>query len=154
MTNQALGGVELTPLYDILYSDTVQLHAGETKTLSDEEAYIYVRYRDINQFDSATERLNRDVQFIEACYQKFQTSDDKRTVIKNVYEADKDYVCADVNILELAYDVMAYDFSSDNVYNLPGEQTMGEHFVEYRLDEEGVRDIIYQVYYEEVDIAN
>ena len=65
MMNDSVGGVTVEVLDDLTSpSRNVSLHKGETVTLNGDEAYVYLRSRDINEFDSATERLNRQMQYI------------------------------------------------------------------------------------------
>jgi hypothetical protein len=45
---------------------------------------------------------------------------------------------------------MSYD-SSENMYSVPGEVVMGERFEEFRVDEDGLYQLILDVFYDEVD---
>ena len=59
--NSAVGGVTITLDEDFdvnMYGESVFLPKGEN-TLTDDEAHVYIRYRDHSEFDSATTRLNR-----------------------------------------------------------------------------------------------
>lgn len=148
--NHELGGVEVNVLQDINYGVDVDLHKGEKKVLTDNDAYAYVRYRDTTQFNSASDRLDRDIQYIKACYKKYQQSSNKLQLLENIYTSTKQYIYADVSVLQLGYELATYKFDEEHIYNLPGEQVMGDRFVEYYLDEDGVREVIYKVYYDKV----
>ena len=48
----------------------VDLKKGQTKTLTGNEAYCYLRNRDITQFESATDRSRRQEQYLNGFYFK------------------------------------------------------------------------------------
>ena len=63
--NDAVGGVEVEVLQDLHYPEKgVDLREGEVVRLNGQEAYCYLRGRDVNEYDSATLRLRREEQYI------------------------------------------------------------------------------------------
>ena len=62
--NDAVGGVQVTVLDDVIYPEyDMDLHQGEEVTLTGHQAYWYVRGRNENVFNSSSLRLERQKQF-------------------------------------------------------------------------------------------
>ncbi len=150
--NDAVGGVEVEILDDIYYpAQKVSLTEGDTVRLNGQEAYCYVRGRDVNDFDSATERLHRDEQYIISFMNQLKKfSGGNAEVVAGVYDSVSDYVVSSVDFAALAQDVIGYEFSEDIMYTVPGETTMGDEYEEYHVDEEAFYDLIIDIFYNEV----
>ena len=152
MMNDAVGGVEVTVLDDLVNeSKGVNLKKGETVTLNGQEAYIYLRGRDINEFDSATNRLRRQEQYITAYMDKLKAvaGGDASAAVK-IYESIEDYIVSSIDFAGLVSEVSGYTYTSDNLYTIPGETIMGEVYEEYYVDEEAFYDMMLEVFYTEV----
>ena len=150
--NDAVGGVEVEVLHD-LKSETknVSLTAGETVLLSDDEAYVYLRSRDVDEFDSATRRLERQQQYLSALASKVEAvAAQGESQLLKIYDAVEDYSVSNIDFAELAEDVAGYEQGSIKMYSLPGETQMGEKFEEYHLDKDAFYDLVIEVFYEEV----
>lgn len=152
MMNDAVGGVEVTVLDDLVYeSKGVNLKTGETVTLTGEEAYIYLRGRDIDTFDSASNRLRRQEQYIAAYMEKLKAvvgSDTSAAI--DIYESIDEYIVSTIDFASLVNEVKDYTYTSDNLYTVPGETIMGEVYEEYHVDEEALYDMILEVFYTEL----
>ena len=73
LLNDAIDGVEVTVLQNLdNESRNVHLIEGETKVLNGDEAYVYVRSRDTSEFDSASERLKRQEQYLNGLLPQMQ----------------------------------------------------------------------------------
>ena len=149
--NDAIGGVNVTVLQDLDYeSKGVNLRKGENVTLNGQEAYCYLRGRDINDFDSATDRLRRQEQYISSFLEKLKTSSDRATEIVNIYEAVDDYLVTDLNFSRVMESLLNYDYSPEDMFTVPGETRIGtDEHEEYYIDEEAFQDLIIEVFYEE-----
>lgn len=150
MMNDAIGGVELTVLQDIANEDKdVDLKKGEDVTLSGDEAYCYLRTRELDEYDSATDRLRRQEQYIVAYFNKLHTiaaGDSSRVV--DVYDSISDYLVTSVNFTNLITELMNYDFSANQMYTVPGETVIGEEqYEEYHVDEDAMQKLLIQVFY-------
>ena len=96
--NDMVGGVEVEVLRDLKdESKGVDLKAGEVVTLTGNEAYVYLRSRDIEEFDSATNRLHRQEQYISGLAKQvdgegketlFEIHTDKTTVGEALLELE------------------------------------------------------------------
>ena len=150
--NDAVGGVEVTVLNDLKSeSKNVDLKKGETVTLKGNEAYVYLRSRDINEFDSATDRLRRQEQFIAAYVEKLKAMAGSDTqAVMDIYESIDKYIVSSIDFAGLLDEIKDYTYTSDNLYTVPGDTVMGEVYEEYHVDEEAFYDMMLEVFYVEV----
>lgn len=150
--NDAVGGVEVEVLHD-LKSDVrnVSLTAGEVVVLNDDEAYVYLRSRDVDEFDSATRRLERQQQYLAALASKVEeiASQGESQLLK-IYDAVEDYSVSNIDFADLASDAAEYGQDGIRMYSLPGDTIMGEKFEEYHLDKDAFYEMVIEVFYEEV----
>lgn len=151
--NDTVGGTTVTVLNDISYPGRgVDLHEGEVVTLNGEEAYWYIRGRDVNEFDSATYRLRRQEQFITAftAQLKGYAAGSVSKAVK-IYDSVSEYLVTSVDFVDLITELMAYEYDDSRMYTVPGETVMGETYEEYYVDDDALYDLIIQVFYEEVE---
>ena len=150
--NDAVGGVEVAVLQDVEDpARGVSLKKGETKTLSGIEAYSYLRKRDINEFDSATDRLHRQEQYISEYMKKLKTAvAGSASKAAEIYDSVSEYLVTDVDFANVISELVAYDFVGDQMYTVPGETKMGEIYEEYYVDEDALYNLIIRMFYEEV----
>ena len=150
MMNDSVGGVTVEVLDDLTSpSRNVSLHKGETVTLNGDEAYVYLRSRDINEFDSATERLNRQMQYIQA-FVKQAKSKNAATLV-SAYDAITDYIVTNVDVPNLVNKLTTYEFDDSRMYTIPGETQMGEQYEEYHVDEDALYQVMLDIFYKPVE---
>ena len=98
LLNDALGGVELTVMLDLnVQGRNVRLTAGETKVLNGDEAYVYVRSRDTSQFDSASDRLARQEQYLNKMVPVLLKRIKRASSAVSVYGASEDYIFSNID---------------------------------------------------------
>lgn len=146
--NDAVGGVEVKILEDMKTSDGT-LKKGQKKVLNGEEAYAYLRNRDESQFDSATQRLRRQEQYINSLFQQLGKRNDSKTAY-NIYESVKEYLVTDLNAEEMIRELMTYEYDEQRLFTVPGETRMGEELEEYHVDDDGLYALIIDLFYKEV----
>ncbi len=152
LLNDALGGVELTVMQDLnVPGRNVVLSAGETKVLSGDEAYVYVRSRDTSQFNSASDRLARQEQYLNNMIPVMLKRIRSASSAVSIYGAAEDYIYSNADYSRLADEIsgMTYD-STQGVRQIPGEVVMGEQFEEFHADDEGLYQLILDVFYDKV----
>ena len=150
MMNDSVGGVTVEVLDDLTSpSRNVSLHKGETVTLNGDEAYVYLRSRDINEFDSATERLNRQMQYIQALVKQAKSKDTATLV--SAYDAITDYIVTNVDVPNLVNKLTTYEFDDSRMYTIPGETQMGEQYEEYHVDEDALYQVMLDIFYKPVE---
>lgn len=156
--NDAIGGVEVTVLQDLSFPEAdITLKEGETVVLSGEEAYYYLHGRDVAEYDSATDRLRREEQYMIAYMDKLKTATvGKSAIAVDIYNSIADYLVTSVDFTSLITELAEYDFSEEQMYTVPGETVMGDpidgqSYEEYHVDEEALQELIMQVFYEPVE---
>lgn len=150
--NDAIGGVELTVLHDLEYaSKGVSFKQGETKVLSGTEAYCYLRGRDLNEFDSASDRLRRQEQYITSFVAQAKAyAGGSTSKMLSIYESIEDYIVTNIDFANLASELSKYEYDASRMYTIPGETVMGETFEEYHVNEKEFYQMIIDIFYEEV----
>ena len=152
LLNDALGGVELTVMQDLnVPGRNVVLTAGETKVLSGDEAYVYVRSRDTSQFNSASDRLARQEQYLNNMIPVMLKRIRSASSAVSIYGAAEDYIYSNVDYSRLADEIsgMTYD-STQGLHEIPGEVVKGEQFEEFYADDEGLYQLILDVFYNKI----
>lgn len=144
--NDAIGGVELTPIETVVRDD-ITIPAGEPIVLNGEQAYAYVRTRDVDAFGSANDRLERQKQYIIAAIQKLLADPSKAN---RIYEDGAEYIVASIDLPKLVKDSKDMIFTEDHLYSVPGETVFRDEFERYEIDEDGMIRLILDVFYEEI----
>lgn len=151
--NDAIGGVTVEVLDDLSNTaKNVSLKKGETVTLTGDEAYVYLRSRDTSVFDSAGERLNRQMQYMTALFAKMKTvTESNPSIFKTINSSIKDYTVSSMDFVKLAEMSADYTFDESHMYTIPGETVQGEVFEEYNVDDPALYEMILEIFYEPVD---
>ncbi len=149
--NDAIGGVEVQVMDSLIdASKGVNLTAGETKTLNGKEAYVYIRSRDVDVFNSASRRLDRQKQYVEAMINKVKTTNMSTSDASQIYDEIKDYTVTNMTIADFIMEIKDYNYSGQ-MYSLPGEMSEGANFEEFNVDAESLYQMIIDIFYEEVE---
>lgn len=152
LLNDAVGGVTVEVMDDLKSESLgVNLKKGETVTLNGYEAYVYIRSRDVNEFDSASRRLERQNQYLFQLFKRIKGLGlDEEMTVTRVTELMEDYMVTSIDFAKLVEDASEYSFDASHMYNVPGETRMGERYEEYYVDENAFYEMILEVFYEEV----
>lgn len=151
--NDAVGGVTVEVLQDLTSEGrNVSLQKGEVVTLNGDEAYVYLRARDVDEFNSATLRLERQMQYLISFFSQLKAyaGSDASAVLK-IYDSIEDYMVSNIDFASLAEEMMEYGFDESRMYSVPGEMHMGELFEEYEVDDEALYEMILEIFYEPVE---
>ena len=151
LMNEAVGGVTVEVLEDI-NTQNVSLKKGEIVTLNGEEAYAYLRSRDIKEFDSATYRLERQKQYVIALVERMKemAAENEKSLL-SVYRSIEDYSVSNIDFADFIEDASKYQFDASHLYTVPGETVMGEEFEEYYIDESAFYEMLIEVFYEQIE---
>lgn len=151
--NDAVGGVTVEVLED-LPGAYPALYAGQTVTLSGEQAHSYVRSRDTAVLDSNNSRMNRQRQYLTSFISK--ALDETRADISlpiTLYQAVSEYMVTDISSSEVTYlasMVLQKGLSTEDMKSVPGEVTQGEQYAEFIPDEDALFELILDVFYNKV----
>ena len=142
--NDALDGITLTPVEDVIKGD-IEILEGEEITLNGEEAYAYLRYRDTSVAGSADKRLERQEQYVTALLDKLLNNP---SMAARAYRDAADYTVTNIDFVSLVTQIRDFSFDPDkDLYVLPGETVPNGDYEEFHVDEDGLMDIIMTVFY-------
>ncbi|MCM1173553.1 MAG: LCP family protein [Blautia sp.] len=156
----AVGGIDLTVLEDVRNGKgEMILREGEAAHLDGELAYWYVRDRDAGEELSADARLKRQKQFLtEFIYKMRYITGQDLTVPVKIFQETADRAATDITVDEVVYLAAAsrYHFDDGQVYTIPGESISGERnensvFDEFHVDEDGLFELMLELFYEPVE---
>lgn len=151
--NDAVGGVTVEVMDDIENAALgVSLKQGETVTLDGSEAYAYLRSRELEEFGSASRRLERQQQYLLSFLpQMKQVTANGESAVLEIHDAVADYVVTNIDFVDLAEEAENYTFDASCIYSVPGELIMGTQFEEYYVDDEALYEMILEIFYEPVE---
>lgn len=152
LINDAVGGVEVTALEDVIKTD---IKKGQTIVLKGKDAYSYLHNRDIKSDGSALRRQERQKQYLSA-YAKTALEAMKTdiTLPVTLYNTISKYMVTDITVDEVSYlatQAAGYHFDSDNIHTLTGINKIGGKYEEFYVDEKALYELILKVFYEEVN---
>ena len=154
--NDAIGGVTLEVLTDIPQRGKYPgLTKGVTKTLTGPEALRYIWYRDMNEFDSASDRLMREKQYLSAAIDKVKSAvKDDPSVIIRLYQKMTPYMVTSIDLSEATYlagQAAGYSFDTDGILSMEGETILADTgFEEFHPDTEQLYALMVEAFYKEV----
>lgn len=152
--NDAVGGVTVQVLEDLTQQDSA-LVKGATVTLDGDQAHAYVRSRDKSILESNNMRMARQKQYMLAFLQKAlsQVRSNPGSLL-SLYQTAGDYMVTNVGFSEVTYLaslVMDTGISEGAMYSVPGEVVQGDTYAEFIPDEQGLYELILDVFYEKTD---
>lgn len=150
LMNDAVGGVEVEVLED-LDSGEVHLTKGETVLLDGKQAYAYLRSRDTEVFDSSSQRLRRQEQYLSSLMMalKSTVSNDSSRAL-SIYDALSEYVVTNISVGDVVTELMDYSYDPDSMKTVPGKTVMGEEYEEYQVDSQELYELVIDIFYREV----
>ena len=155
--NDAVGGVDITPDYCFSSGEYV-FNEEETIHLDGKKAAAYLRYRDVDQAASADLRLQRQKGYLSLLLKKFMVQNKENPdFLAKLYRELEGMMTTDVSLEEtlyLAANSFDYDLSDNNFYLLKGITNIGDEFEEFYPDEDALKDLMIDVFYEKAEAAN
>lgn len=153
--NDAVGGVDVVALEDIVSGGKVKYQQGQKIHLQGNDAVVYLRSRDKESFGSAGRRTERQKQYIMAYADTARDAIKKNvTLLVSLYNTISKYMVTDITVDEVSYfstQIPDYRFPSSNVYSVQGETVMGEKFEEFYVDEKALYELILKVFYDVIE---
>jgi len=152
--NDAVKGVYVTLEDDFLYSKGFYGRAGDTVRLYGDYARMYLQYRDINELSSSVDRMNRQINYLERFTQRaIEMTKRDFSIPADLFNIVKEYSVTNLNaskVSALAYTVVTSGAEVE-FKKVPGEVIHNGEFAEYVVDEQGMLELILDVYYEPVN---
>lgn len=146
-----LGGVEMVLVDNSMESVNPKYVEGARITVTKDNAEQIVRYRDVNETQSALVRTERQKQFMKAVAGRAKevNAQDTDFVVK-MHESLKPYTVTNIG-KDVLVDLLEARFDSESgVIDLPGEGVKGEQYDEYHIDEISVYELVLEMFYEEM----
>lgn len=148
--NDAVGGVTVTLVDDYLFHSAGMPRAGETVTLQGEQARYFLQYREVSQLNSSVDRMNRQLQYLENFGKTAinMTQKDLTTPV-TLFSIVQDYSVTNLNaskISALGYTVATSGAEVDFT-KVPGEVIHNGEYAEFVVDEQGMLELILDIYY-------
>lgn len=168
--NDMVGGVDVEVLEDLTKKNRAFV-LGKEIHLDGKLALSYVRERNFGQLGSPTLRLKRQKQYVTALIGKTRGAVKANpALLKEMYTAVTKYMNTDVTLEEVVYlatQAVDYEFPQDAFHLLEGEDRAVEipkeqltggadaepFYDDYYLDEEQVKQVMMDVFYNEVLIG-
>ncbi len=148
--NDAVGGVVVT-----LPDDSLPLgNAGDTIRLYGQDARIFIQYRNVYELNSSVDRMNRQISYLEgfASTAIDMTKQDLSTPV-NLYNIVSSNSVTNLNasrISAIGYTI-ATSGASCEFAKVPGEVIHNGEYAEYVVDEQGLLELILDIYYKPVN---
>lgn len=150
--NHAVGGVTVT-IEDDFSNVDASMKQGETITLTDDQAYTYVRSRGGMEDDTNEARMRRHQTFMNALMEQVKEQATNEKYVAKLYEELQDYATTDMGsktMTNLAKRIHGYKYLG--LFTLEGETTVGkalqddiEH-AEFYVDEEKLDEMVLSIY--------
>lgn len=152
--NDAVGGVTVTLTDEYLYHVMRLGHAGDRVTLVGNEARAFLQYREVSELNSSVDRMNRQISYLEgfASTAIDMTKQDLSTPV-NLYNIVSSNSVTNLNasrISAIGYTI-ATSGASCEFAKVPGEVIHNGEYAEYVVDEQGLLELILNIYYKPVN---
>lgn len=124
---------------------------GQKILVTEENAELFVRYRDTNVPQSAMDRTERQKAFMEAFLEtvKSQTADHTKVVVE-MYDSLKPYMISNMGTDVFAQLFSATSASDDGILDIPGDKVTGSKYDEYHVRETELYEQVLRIFYNEV----
>lgn len=161
---ERLGGIEVTLSEDMteLKKDYV---VGSKVLLTKKNIIPYLRYRDNTKLGSPTTRLTRQKEFLRTAMAKtIQEIKQRPAIVSEIYQAIIPYMNTDITLdkaVYLAAEALDYSITDSSFYQLTGvdkqvdfenAKKAEDFYDDYYLDEEKLKEMVMEVFYQPVVI--
>ena len=150
--NDLVGGVEVSLLEDYTHIDP-SMRKGETVTLTGEQALRYVQIRQGLEDQTNTTRMERQQQYINALYAKFQASmsSDSNFAVE-VTTAISDQIVSDRSITQLQKLAEKFnEYAFLGIRELEGSSAVQNGFMEFYPTSESITQTVVDLFYKPKD---
>lgn len=150
----AVGGVTVTMTEDYEIPEHTY-STGETVTLTGEEAYEFVHFRDIERYGTNLERMARQKEFLKALIPTVKSQLKKNWLLPfQMYRDLEECMTTDIPMRKLpsfAWTAMKSDFDVENIFRIPGEDIHVDKYDQYIVDEMGLEQLIMDSFYDIIE---
>lgn len=151
--NNAVGGVNVTLSEDMTLG-TRSYSKGENVLLTGAEAESFVRHREMDAEGSNNLRMNRQKQYAVSFFRSAKAALKKDvTLATSLYKDLKDEMATSISLDEAVYlvtEISGMSLDLDEIQMLKGTTKQGSVYEEFYVDEEALKDVIFDTFYIEV----
>lgn len=150
----AVDGISLTVLSDIIVHGTTVMSKGEELTLWGENAELYVRYRNKALLESNNLRMERQKQYINLFMQKaMQKTKGDLTTVLDLYNAMSQYMTTDLGLADVTFLLTCFleNGASFEFKGIEGTLERVDINAMFYPDETSVYETLLDVYYTPVE---
>ncbi|MBR3606283.1 MAG: LCP family protein [Lachnospiraceae bacterium] len=154
--NDAVGGVEVTILEDMTKYRS-QWQEGAKILLKGEDSLLYIREREEESGELGTNiaRIERQKQYLLAYVEKLKSKiKEDITFPLTLYGKVDQHIVTSLKLDEITYlagTLTDYDFKVENIRGIAGESAMGEKNEEFYPDEEKLKNLVIEIFYDKVE---
>ncbi|WP_092325397.1 LCP family protein [Butyrivibrio sp. YAB3001] len=151
--SKAVGGVDVT-LPNDFDAGNKKYKAGETVHLEGADVMTFVRERD-HEVGGADRRLERQKVYMKALIsQMIKQIKENPVSVTSIFKAVSKYVTTDISTNEMVYLATlasGYRYDGKSMHTIQGETVKGEQFDEFYCDEDALKKLVIEVFYEKVE---
>ncbi len=142
--NDAVGGVDITMPRDYTMIDR-NMTRGRTVHITGNTATRFVRYRDIDEFNSVADRMERQVLYITALMDKL-AAQGEYGMYNVLYPYINDIILTNLDATGVA-SLIEYNYQNCQVDYLPGEMIMGDQYEEFYVNSDLLHEYVITNFY-------
>lgn len=144
-----VGGVEVIIPDQSLEQVNKEFKMGSKVLLTKDNVEQFVRYRNVEESQSALVRQNRQQVFMRAYLQKVQELGSENSgIVKDTYSELQDYTVTNMGSDVFLNMLEASQGKEIQTHTLPGEGGQGTFYDEYHVDEDKMQELIMKLFYE------
>lgn len=155
LLNDLVGGVTVEVMDDLTAIDSA-LVQGETVTLKGRQALTYVQARKGLEDPTNLHRMERQRQYLEALQERLLACVGKSEdfAMSTLLELNS-YMVSDCSIQKLSdLSGLLGEFGVTEYRSLKGEDVVGEEHMEYYVDQDALRELVMELFYERAEMAD
>ena len=152
--NDQIGGVDVSVIEDMTKWDK-SLYEGAQVHLTGEQAFTYLKCRDMSKSGGSDKRLERQRQylnaFIDAAREK--SLQDPNAAVE-LFTAIKDKMVTDITVDEISYlapDLTKYKFDDTDFKMIKGKTQINDIYDEFIVDDDDLYKTIIETFYKKID---
>ena len=139
-----MGGLTVTMPKDYSYIDKAYTEGAEVK-IDGAAAEHFVRYRDIEEFGSNNERMERQAWFMRQVFSALKKAPDMGDLLDRLLDKADKYVETDLSGEQIKA-LASYTLADEPIY-LPGSDKEGVHD-EFYVDDDALQQLLIELFYE------
>lgn len=153
--NDAVGGVEV-----VIPEDMTMYHRGWKKgeriLLKGTDALTYIRERDefSGELGTNISRIERQKQYMDQYVKKLKEEIRRDLTFPiTLFQKVQDHMLTSLTVDQITYlasTLTGYEFSMEHMITIPGSSAMGEKHEEFYVDDQALKQIVIDVFYEVV----